>query len=317
MSNAKVISAGPPVSTNTLQAIGLKLLACFLFSLAFAIPRLVETSVPADILAVLRFATGLATVSVLLSFTGAGHVAPVQTPRLLHVVRAALAGLSITAGFYAATHMPLGDAMAIGFSSGPFVLLFGWLFLREKLTTGRVVALTLGLFGALLVAQPTGFSIDASMYGGVGVSGLFDLGLPALAAAFAALCISVETLTGRYVAQREHPYTILFQINMIGIVVAICLVAGGSLFRDGLPAVDPVSFLLLSLSGPAMTFGQVAHLKALAKVEAGMLAPVNYATIGFSTLLGFFLFGEAPDLFMILGCAFILSGAAVTSRQKR
>jgi hypothetical protein len=29
------------------------------------------------------------------------------------------------------------------------------------------------------------------------------------------------------------------------------------------------------------------------------------------------LFGEAPDLFLILGCGFILSGVAVTSRQKR
>lgn len=317
MSETNALPNPAPIATATLQAIGLKLLACFLFSLAFAIPRMVETSVPADILAVLRFATGLATVSVLLSFSGAGHVAPVCTPRLLHGIRAGLAGLSITAGFYAAAHMPLGDAMAIGFSSGPFVLLFGWLFLRESLTPGRVTALLLGLFGALLVAQPTGFTLDGVLSGDAGLAVLFDLGLPAAAAAFAALCISVETLTGRYVAQREHPYTILFQLNMMGLVVTVGMVAAGSLFRDGMPAVDPVSFLLLSLSGPAMTLGQIAFLKALAKVEAGLLAPVNYATIAFSTLLGFLLFGEAPDLFMILGCVFILSGAAVTSRQKR
>ena len=314
MSNANTFSVGPPVAANMLQAIGLKLLACFLFSLAFAIPRLVENNVPAEILAVLRFATGLATVSALLSFSGAGHVAPIQTSRLLHGIRAGLAGLSIAAGFYAATHMPLGDAMAIGFSSGPFVLVFGCLFLGERFGLGRVVALALGLCGALLVAQPAGFNFADDL--GT-LFNLYDLGLPALAAVFAALCISAETLTGRYVAQREHPFTILFQLNMIGLVVAVGLVAFGSLFRDGLPAVDPVSFLLLSLSGPAMTFGQVAHLKALAKVEAGVLAPVNYATIGFSTFLGFFLFDEAPDLVMVIGCLLILSGAAVTGRSAR
>ncbi len=48
-------------------------------------------------------------------------------------------------------------------------------------------------------------------------------------------------------------------------------------------------------------------IKAFEKAPASLLAPFNYTSLIWATFLGFFLFGDLPDTWTIIGAIIIIS----------
>lgn len=214
---------------------------------------------------------------------------PNQPRRYLIRTVAGLGGITLM--FAAIQVIPLASATAIGFTNPVFAVLFAALFLSEKVGLRRWLAIALGLSGALIIASPS--------------SGLNLFG--ASLALVAAACMGAEIVAIRWLAQTSDSRTkILLFSNLFGTVIS-----GGILLFSGYATPSPYQMTFLILIGVLAILGQVCVISAARITNASFIAPFFYVSLFYASLIGYFGFGEHITVPVILGCAAILSSAAI------
>ena len=77
-------------------------------------------------------------------------------------------------------------------------------------------------------------------------------------------------------------------------------------------------FLVQTVFGLLGGIGHTLLIKAFTLAPASLLAPFAYTSLIWATLLGFFVFGEIPDLWTVVGaCVIIASGVFIVWREHR
>jgi len=81
---------------------------------------------------------------------------------------------------------------------------------------------------------------------------------------------------------------------------------------------SPIQWLFLMWLGLFGALGHFFMIKAFEKTPASLLAPFNYTSLIWATILNFFLFGDLPDTWTILGAGIIISsGLYLVRRESR
>jgi S-adenosylmethionine uptake transporter len=78
---------------------------------------------------------------------------------------------------------------------------------------------------------------------------------------------------------------------------------------------EPIHLGWFLLMGALGVSGHVLMATAYAKAEAPRLAPLEYTALIWATVLGYVFFAEIPTLATIVGGAFIVGAAVMTSRR--
>ena len=130
-----------------------------------------------------------------------------KTARLdLQLIRVVFALIAMLCGFYAVIHMPLADAVAIGFAKSFFVTIFAIIFLKEVVGIRRWAAVGVGFIGVLVMMRP-------------GMSGFDPNSVLALIGAAAAGLVMVII---RKLSQTDKPVTTLsYQAFLVALCVAV------------------------------------------------------------------------------------------------
>lgn len=192
-------------------------------------------------------------------------------------------------------YIPLGEATAVIFLAPLIVTVLSALLLREQVSKGQWVAVTLGFLGVLFIVRPGG-----------------ELFTPAILLPFsAAFCFALYQLITRKLASTDHALTSNFLSGLFGSVVLLLLLPGH--FTTEIADIDLLFMLILGVL--AMT----AHILitiALQYATAATLAPFTYGQIVFAGLVGYIAFAHVPDVWAILGVLIIsLSGLTVAYLQ--
>jgi len=188
-------------------------------------------------------------------------------------------------------YIPLGEATAVIFLAPLIVTVLSALLLREQVSKGQWVAVTLGFLGVLFIVRPGG-----------------ELFTPAILLPFsAAFCFALYQLITRKLASTDHALTSNFLSGLFGSVMLLLLLPGH--FTTEIADIDLLFMLILGVL--AMT----AHILitiALQYATAATLAPFTYGQIVFAGLVGYIAFAHVPDVWAILGVLIIsLSGLTV------
>lgn len=209
----------------------------------------------------------------------------VKTEKLwMHTWRS-LIGLAAMYGFfYAIAHLKLSNAMVFTYSSPIFIPLIAWLFLKERITAAMLCAAALGLIGVIFVAKP-----DQGLLNWMAVIGMAS-------SLFAALAF----VTVRALTRTEPPERIVFYFCLIGSFLSVI-----PMFWVWRPYHLKELFFLIS-AGILANTSQIFMSHAYRLAPAGQIAPVNYMAIIFAGIWGFFLWQEIPDIYSLIGFAFIL-----------
>jgi drug/metabolite transporter (DMT)-like permease len=77
------------------------------------------------------------------------------------------------------------------------------------------------------------------------------------------------------------------------------------------------AILLGILIGVASTAGQWIVVLAFRYADASVLAPFSYTQLLWVSILGFLIFGEVPDLWTVIGAAFIVGSGLYTAHRER
>lgn len=208
----------------------------------------------------------------------------------LLVTRSIFGTIGILCNFYAVDHMALADASMLNKMSPFFAILFSLLLLKERISLVQMAAVTGAFLGSLLIIKPTGF--DMARF-----SALVGL-LGGLGAGVAYTFVRLLGTRGE-----KGPFIVCFFSGFSTLVLLPVL-----LF-DYTP-MTLAQLVWLLLAGVAASGGQFGITAAYCYAPARDISVYDYSQIVFSAILGFFLFGQLPDVYSWIGYL-VICGMAV------
>ena len=283
-------------SQDHLRGIAAMLLAGITFVINDSLMKITMQGLPPYEVLVWRGAAGAIFAFIYLIYHGEARftAALLTWPVML---RALMECVAILTYIIALAHAPIGDVTAL-FQTTPLLVIVGLVFLQgEKASALRFGLVLIGFIGALLVAQP----------GRGTVSGYAMLAL--VTAGFAA----VRDLAARKISA-EVP-------AMLSTFILILTVLCGSIICSLLfeTWVMPPLWLAIAplAAGLFMMLGHHFTLLAYRLAKAQAVAPFYYSFMVFAVIVGYFLFGDVPNIIGFIGMAIIaLSGLAILTTEK-
>ena len=195
--------------------------------------------------------------------------------------------------FYAIALIPLAKVFAIEFPAPVWVALLAAMFLGERLTKAKWIAIVLGFAGVLVITRP-GFS--AIHHG--------DLAVLGAAVGYAMVYVITKSL-----AADESPLTILFYM----VVIQTPLAFGFSIADWAWPT--GISWMWVVLVGGSALTGHFCMTRAFRLAEASVVVPIDFARLPLIAVVGYFAYQEELELWVVIGAALILFGNFINIRQ--
>ena len=171
-----------------------------------------------------------------------------------------------------------------------FVILFSFLLLKEKLKPAQAIAIFVAFIGSLFIIKPTFTNMELfpsviGLCGGIG----------------AGIAYAMVRILGQ--RGQKGSSVVLFFSGFS------CLVTLPYLLLNYHPMTGTQILALLG-AGLAAAGGQFGITAAYYHAPAKEISIYDYSQIIFSTILGYFLFGQVPDKYSVLGYVIILAMAA-------
>ena len=285
-------------SQNHLPAILWVLLSTFLWTLIFAAVKFSGGAIGVFQLTFLRYVGALITLILFLPSQGGARVQRSKQP-WVHLARAVSGVGAAVAITWASANMPLVDATAIGMLYGVLAILLGTVVLKEHVSRTHWIAVTVSLIGVAIVLLTKG-----AFQGGVSI-------LPALAALTSATFLAIEGLLISILGRSERAFTVMLYVTFFG----VCLMLFPALLEwQSISVKTGVVCLLL---GPLGIVAQYCTIRGYRSAPLSVVAPVDYAWLLFSVILGIVFFHEIPGLGTWIGCAGIILGGVLLARSGR
>ncbi len=220
-----------------------------------------------------------------------------------HFVRGLVGVLSMGAGFFALTRLPLPEATAIGYASPLLIVAIGALFLRERVHAFRWTAVLVGLAGVLIILVPrfsvlsTGGAVDGEAIGAI--------------AALCGACLSAfAMLQVRNLVQTERTEAIVTYFFISASILSLLSLPFGWVWPT------PEQAALLVGAGIAGGVGQLLMTACYRYADMSVIAPFEYVSLLLTIIIGFLVFGDVPTVTMLVGALVIVgSGIAVILRE--
>lgn len=205
------------------------------------------------------------------------------------LLRSFFGTLGILCNFYAVDHLVLADASMLNKMSPFFAVIFSILILKEKVKPAQAFAVVIAFLGSLFILKPTIAGMDLH-------SALIGL----LGGACAGIAYTFVRLLGQH--GEKGSYIVLFFSGFsCAAVLPYLLLAYTPM------SLSQLGFLILA--GAAAAGGQFSITAAYCHAPAREISVYDYSQIIFSTILGFFFFGQIPDSYSFVGYAIICSMA--------
>ena len=201
------------------------------------------------------------------------------------ILRSLFGTLGILCNFYAIDHLALADASMLNKMSPFFVVIFSFLFLKEKVTAAQIL-LVMGAFGgSLFVVKPTVSNLDLipsliGLLGGLGAGAAYTM---------------VRKLGTVGV---QGPFIVFFFSTFS------CVITLPWLIFD-YHAMTLWQVLVLLLAGLCAAGGQFAITAAYCYAPASEISIYDYTKVIFSMILGFVMFQQIPDFYSWVGYVII------------
>lgn len=270
-------------------------LAVGIFAVMDTIAKYLALSYPVPGIMWVRY---MANLLILLAFLAArGELKRLRTARPgVQIARGLLLSGAGFLYFTSLTVLPIAEAAAIGFVMPLFLALLAVPMLGERMDGARMVAVLIGLAGAMVIVRP-GAAVFTPY-------ALLPVGM--------AICNALYQILTRKVAGVEHPFT----------SVAWGAIIGALLFSFALPfawltPTDPWHWVLLGIIGLLASVGHFTLIKAYDYASATGLAPFFYTQLVWVMLLGWLVFGDFPDGWSLIGMGIIVaSGIYLVGHQR-
>ncbi len=211
-----------------------------------------------------------------------------------HTVRSVLMLVSWLLFIVALRSISLANAYTLVFGAPLFMTLFGRIFLGERVSHSRWVAVIGGFVGVLIVLSPASLGFS----------------LAAFVALLAAVVWAVTSLVARRLGQHEPSTRILFYYMAISALATLPFAAAG---WTPIALAHVPLFLLTGLIGVA---GHWLLAQAFRYGEVSLIAPFEYTGLVWAMALGYWLWGDVPSSGVLAGGALIIASGIYMVRHE-
>lgn len=279
---------------NPVAGILWMLVTGFNFVAVTAIVKHVGSGLPPAQSAFLRYALGLVFLLPMLR--------PLFRARLdrrtlmLFGLRGAAHSLGVICWFYAMTKIPLAEVTAMNYLNPVYVTIGAALFLGEKLAARRIFAIGMALLGTLVILRP----------------GFREVSPGHIAMLFTAVLFAASYLTA---GRLSATFGAAVVVAMLSITVTIGL-APFAAANWVTPTMAQLGWLLLVAA--FATAGHFTMTLAFRAAPMTVTQPVTFLQLVWATLLGWLVFNESVDGWVVLGGTIILASVTfITWREAR
>jgi S-adenosylmethionine uptake transporter len=213
----------------------------------------------------------------------------VASKPLYNVLRAIIGTLGVLLWIPSVQNLTLHEVSALSLTSSFFSAFGGYLFLKEKSTYQKNIALVIGFIGAYIIIHPH-FEEGNWLY-------ILPLG--------SALCFGASGVLARILALQDQEYITSFYL--FGTMILVSLPFGliiPATVNDG---------LILGCIGILYGASQILYVKAYKYGEASYLAGYKFLKVPLHSFFGVLFFMEIPSTFSILGTVVIIFSLILSS----
>lgn len=258
---------------------------------------------PVVAVAALRFTIGAAALGGLLLWKEGVHGFKPRRP-VLQVVRGTSLAISSLAFFSAIYVMPLAETMAIAFLSPVLTALLSGPLLGEKVRPAVWLASLVALVGVVVILRPN----------------LAEMGLAALLPLVAAVFFSLMIIANRASAGHGSPLAMQAYMAIVAAPLLVLAALGVRVLGiEGMQFGWPSADVVLRCTFVAFTASSAHWLVYLGTSRAGasQIAPASYVQLLVASLLGWWFFGDVPDVLTIVGATIIIGAGLYLWRDSQ
>jgi drug/metabolite transporter (DMT)-like permease len=225
-----------------------------------------------------------------------GGLRPFYTRRLgLHVIRAILNVAALLLFFHGLSLEPLAKIVSLSMTAPLFATLCAVIFLKEKMTRHRWVALGLGFAGALIILRPGAEAVSAGA-----------LAVLASNAVWAVALVVIKELS-----RTDSSVTITLYATLLQTPVSFAF----ALFFWRTPTMAQFAWLIgIGICG---SVAQICLAESFRHADATLVLPIDFTKLIWASLIGYFFFGQAPGIWIWIGAATVCSAVFYNAWKER
>lgn len=209
----------------------------------------------------------------------------------LFALRGAFHGIGVILWFFAMTQIPIAEVTALNYLSPVYVSLGAALVLGERISWPRITAICAALLGVLIILRP----------------GFREVSPGHLAMMGTAILFAASYLIAKVMSDEVAPSVV---VAMLSIWVTLALAPFAAAVWVW-PSLDEVAWLFLVAT--LATTGHFTMTLAFKCAPITVTQPVTFLQLVWATLLGWVLFGEGVDAFVLTGGAIIIGAVVIIS----
>jgi drug/metabolite transporter (DMT)-like permease len=242
-----------------------------------------------SIFEILAIRSGIALLVLLVLLAARAELRAYALPRRmgLHLLRNCVHYASQFSWAVALTVLPLAMVFALEFTMPAWTALLAAWLLREKLTASRLGVVVLGLIGVVVILRP-------------GISNFNPAALLVLGAAFG---YAITMIATKKLTMSETTFGIVFWMAVIQFPLSLIGSDLGAFLhfeaRHILPAIGV---------GVAGLTSHYCLSNAFRAGDATLVVPLDFMRIPLIAVVGWALYGEPLDIFVLLGALIIIAG---------
>ena len=278
--------------SDPVRAALLIVFAGVLFSSMNAMIRHVSSELHPLEIVFFRSLFGFAAMMPWLSRQGLG-VLRTRRPGLIGL-RTLLGFVSMATWFSALAIVPLGNAVALGFTAPLFAAVAAVIVLHEVIRARRITALVVGFGGMLIILRP----------------GVQSIGTGEVMVVVSALTMALSVITMKVLTRTEQVGSLVVYQTMLTTPIALV----PALFVWTWPSAE--MWMWVILIGVVASTAHMAFTRAFSLADTMYLMPFDYLRLPQVAFLGWALFGEPTDVYTWAGAAIIAASSVYVAHRE-
>ncbi|WP_461611358.1 DMT family transporter [Cytobacillus kochii] len=204
--------------------------------------------------------------------------------------------------FTTMSEMSISMAVIFLYTAPAFVTILSFMFLKEKMTINKIIAVIMTMAGCILIA---GLALGESQITILGI--ITGLG--------SGIGYALYTIFGKFALNRYSPFAVTFFTFVIAAVVLIPITSlweKSTLFMQ-----TDVMLLSVGLGLIPTVLAYILYTKGLEKTEGSTAAVISTVEPVVATIMGVLLFNESLVWLQVVGALFIVGSVVVVNLPQK
>ena len=267
-------------------------LTTLLFVTVTALVRNLGSNIPAPQAAFIRYVIGTI---LLLPFIITSMKNSINKKDLtFYTLRGLTQGLGVILWFFAMARIPIAEVTAISYTGPIYISIGAAIFFGEKLALRRILAIFIAFLGTLIILRP----------------GFQEILIGQIAQVLSAPLFAISYLLSKELTKTQNSLTI---VCMLSVFTTLTLTPFALSVWIQPSIKELINLMFISVFA---TIGHITLTQAIKSAPLTVIQPISFLQLVWASIIGYLIFSETVDKFVIIGGSIILISVTYISYRE-